>query len=86
MAGARRSLRHPVWLKEPNEVSLPFAADADNVDETYADDAAKLHRVVEFQGHHVSITHEYRSLTETVPLAALPRQLEFWRMRAETSA
>ena len=71
------ALRHPVWLKERIEVSLPFAADADNVDETYADDAAKLHRVVEFQGHRVSIAHEYRSLAETVSLDALPRHLEF---------
>lgn len=71
------ALHHPVWLKERIEVSLPFVVDSKNVDETYGDRAATLHRVVDSQGHRVSATHEYRSLEETVSLDALTRHLEF---------
>lgn len=66
-----------VWIREIQRVSLPFEPERAPSDRVLVDPAARLTRVVDYDGRTVSSTHEYRSLASVVPLSGLSQHLQF---------
>ena len=70
-------LSHPVWLRQEQRITLPFAPEIDPNQQTLDDTAAKVTREIKANGREVTAVHEYRSYAGVVPVSGLTHHLQF---------
>jgi transglutaminase-like putative cysteine protease len=66
-----------VWIREVQQITLPFYPEREAGEQIFDDPAARVTRSVSYDDHVVTATHEYRSFAEFVPLSGLTHHLQF---------
>jgi transglutaminase-like putative cysteine protease len=70
------TLSYPVWIQDVFRVVLPFRSSIESHTDVSTDGIVKFSRDIRNTGAALLATFEYRSLTDTVPVAGVPAHLE----------